>query len=563
MTAIEAAGEKDLLSNPRASAASQIHGQRKAKESAKAAKKESAKEESAMNPNADSIPFGHDPDIGIYPDPDLYPLLSIARPGDARPMDLSRAIKGYGTNLPMLLDAYCRGCNPPLKPGEDDTARSAAYHRLYRRLHRLAEAGLINLEKGDSGLLWAHPKPALLYLIRQEQNSNHHKTASCQEDPGSIFAWPNKTRPERIDAIRILNNHKMLPPDARKEIKILFDDYMKDIEDRRLVLGDPDNPDNLLILPYLNRFNNIGRKVELLKKYDKIFCKSREYYQDGVFLTLTTDPKRFKSLWHANRHFQTALNRFWSVLQKRFGFRLPYIAVYEFTPGKNASGDPKNSGLLHAHIILFGRKWIGKSQDISDIWSKCGQGEIVKLMALRNDPQYGWLWTRAKPEDAGGRDPQQYLKKYLVKALYDPEGFELYWSFNKRFYSYSRRLYDPDAPYRSPSGITWVFLGSWPWDSIPPMHDLETRYRPKPPPEAVKPPLPGIPESVAATWPQLSRLGRFRAFLQARGLLEFRSALDLYNERKIGALSGVAVPPSPAPEINDATGEPWQLSDFM
>ena len=130
MTAIEAAGEKDLLSNPRASAASQIHGQRKAKESAKAAKKESAKEESAMNPNADSIPFGHDPDIGIYPDPDLYPLLSIARPGDARPMDLSRAIKGYGTNLPMLLDAYCRGCNPPLKPGEDDTARSAAYHRL-------------------------------------------------------------------------------------------------------------------------------------------------------------------------------------------------------------------------------------------------------------------------------------------------------------------------------------------------------------------------------------------------------------------------------------------------
>jgi hypothetical protein len=71
--------------------------------------------------------------------------------------------------------------------------------------------------------------------IRQEQNSNHHKTASCQEDPGSIFAWPNKTRPEHIDAIRILNNHKMLPPDARKEIKILFDDYMKDIEDRRLV----------------------------------------------------------------------------------------------------------------------------------------------------------------------------------------------------------------------------------------------------------------------------------------------------------------------------------------
>lgn len=493
--------------------------------------------------------------------------LRIARPGDAQPMDLGRAIKGYGTNLPHLLDTYCRGCNPPLKPGTDDKAINAAYHRIYRRLRKLAADGLINCEKGPDGLLWATPKPALFNLIRQVQNSNRRKTGPSDDNkPRSIYAWPDKCRPERIEAIKILNQYQMLPPDARKEVTDLFGEYMDDVADRRLVLGDPDNPERLLVLPYLNRFNDQGRKVALLKKYDQIFLKSREYYQDGVFLTLTTDPGRFSSLWHANRHFSKALNRFFALLYKRFGFRLPYIAVYEFTPPRDGDGNPKRSGLLHCHMILFGRRWLMKSSEISRIWDSCGQGIIVKPMALRNDPQHGWLWTRAKPADSRGRDPQQYLKKYLVKALNDREGFDLYWAFNKRFFTYSRRLYDPETPYRSKSGISWIFLGSFPWDSIPPTETLNRR-RPRPPPEAPGPPLRGRPETPAGDRIPLTRLGRLREDYRRRGLLEFRTALEIYQEQARGALAIVddaSVDASGDQEsINPATGEAWSLADFM
>lgn len=482
--------------------------------------------------------------------------LRIARPGDAQPLDLGRVLTGYGVNLPSLLDTYCRGCNPPLKPDKDDKARKAAYHRIYRRLHKLAADGLVKLEKGPDGLVTAATTSRTLYLIRQVQNSNRRKT---DEGKPSIYAWPNKCRPERVDAIRVLNQYQMLPPEARKETGDLFGDYMEDINDRRLVLGDPNNPERLLVLPYLNRYNNQSRKIDLSKKYDQIFTKTREYYSDAVFLTLTTDPGRFTSLWHANRHFSIALNRFFALLKKRFGFRLPYIAVYEFTPPYDKDGKPKRSGLLHCHMILFGRRWLMKTSEISKIWDRCGQGIIVKPIALRNDPQAGWLWVREKPKDATGRDPQQYLKKYLVKALRDEQGFDLYWAFNKRFFSSSRRLYDPQAPPRSKSGIVWVFLGSFPWDSIPDTYTLNRR-RPRPPPVEVGPPLLGRPETPGPDRIPLTRWGRLREDYRRRGLLRFRTALDIYRERK-ASVDDARQPPGG--DVNPDTGRPFSLADFL
>ncbi len=492
-------------------------------------------------------------------------LLRIDRPGDAEPMDLGRVLKGYGVNLPHLLEVYCAGCNPPLKPGRDDKARKAAYHRIYRRLHKLAAEGVITCQKGPDGLVIATPDKQLFYLISQEQNSNH---ANQDNGKRSIYAWPKNCRPERIEAIKVVSRYQMLPPDARKETGVFFGEYMDDIADRRLVLGAEDNPENLLILPYSNRFNNQGRKVEALKKFDAVFEKSREYYSGAVFLTLTTDPKRFSSLWYANRHFSIALNRFFSFLQKRFGYRLPYICVFEFTPARGKNGEPKRSGLLHAHIVLFGRRWLMTNQQISDEWSRCGQGMIVHAMAMRNDPQHGWLWTRAKPEDCGNKDPQQYLKKYLVKALYSSDGYDLYWVFNKRFYTYSRRLKPAPRPRSRRPGRRWLFLGSFPWDSIPPSWELERRL-PRPPPEATGPPLLGRPETPAGDRIPLTRWGRLREDYRRRGLLRFRTALEIRRDEEArGALAPVDDASSNATSgdqssTNPETGRPWSLADFM
>lgn len=496
--------------------------------------------------------------------------LRLARPGAAKPMRLAwrsagGVLKGYGVNLPSLLEVYCRGCNPPLVQGRDDKARKNAYHRIYRRLQKLADGGIIDLGKGPDGLVYARPTNRLFYLIRREQNSNSINGGNQKR---SVYAWPKKCRPERIDAIRVLNTWKMLSPEAREEIGEHFDSYMSDVKDRRLVLGSESNPEDLLVLPYLTRFNNYPKKVEASKKYDAIFEKSREYYTDAIFLTLTTDPGRFTSLWHANRHFSVALNRFFSYLKKRLGFRLPYICCFEFTPARDKDGQPKRSGLLHAHMILFGRRWLMTTGEISREWDRCGQGIIVKPMALRNDPQHGWLWTRAKPEDCAGRDPQQYLKKYLVKALKDGEGFDLYWAFNKRFFTWSRRLKPDDAAgrRRSRSARVWVFLGSFPWDSIPDTHTLNRR-RPRPPPVEHGPPpvehgppLLGRPETPGPDRIPLTRWGRLREDYRRRGLLRFRTALEIYREQRTAPVDD-ASPTRTGGEVNHETDRPFRLTD--
>ena len=476
-------------------------------------------------------------------------------------MDLGHVLKGYGVNLPHLLEVYCAGCNPPLKPGRDDKARKAAYHRIYRRLHKLAAEGIITCQKAADGLVTAAPTNELLYLISREQNSN---PANGEKQKRSIFAWPKNCRPERIDAIRILNEWRHLPPAARKETADHYNNYMRDIEDRRLVLGAADDRENLLVLPYSNRFNNKGRKIEAEKRFDAIFVKSREYYTDAVFLTLTTDPGRFTSLWHANRHFSKALNRFFAFLQKRFGYRLPYIAAYEFTPAAGKDGKPKRSGLLHAHMVLFGRRWLMTNQQISDEWSRCGQGMITHAMAMRNDPQHGWTWTRAKPTDHGGKDPQQYLKKYLVKALNSGEGFDLYWAFGKRFYTYSRRLKPDERAARRRSARVWIFLGSFPWDSIPDTYTLNRR-RPRPPPVEVGPPPLGRPQTTAGDRIPRTREERMREDYRKRGLLRFRTALELYRERFPGKTTVDDASPRAGGDVetNPATGKPYSLADFL
>jgi hypothetical protein len=114
--------------------------------------------------------------------------------------------------------------------------------------------------------------------------------------------------------------------------------------------------------------------------------------------------------------------------------KLPYLCVREF----------QRNGNVHYHIIIFGISWLKRNDDISRIWQEYGQGKITKINKIRWNQERGYIWAEGQaPEDAKGRQPLEYLKKYLLKGQYaekNPEAALLYWVFNSRFFTYSSSL---------------------------------------------------------------------------------------------------------------------------
>ncbi len=114
--------------------------------------------------------------------------------------------------------------------------------------------------------------------------------------------------------------------------------------------------------------------------------------------------------------------------------KLPYLCVREF----------QRNGNVHYHIILFGISWLKRNDEISRIWQQYGQGQITKINKISWNQERGYTWAAGQaPEDSKGRQPLEYLKKYLLKGQYaeqNPEAALLYWVFNSRFFTYSSSL---------------------------------------------------------------------------------------------------------------------------
>lgn len=251
----------------------------------------------------------------------------------------------------------------------------------------------------------------------------------------------------------------MLSEENRFEISQQFDTYLDDVTNRSVILclkdqkGNPEAP--LYFLPYKTRFTSFDRKKANLNTFESIWKYAGLKYKTAVFLTMTTDPKMHGSVLAANQHFYKALNRYLSLIQKRLGFRPKYLNVHEFT----------QKGLLHSHIILFGIDYLTHYRQLSKDWKKCGQGRIVYVYGLRFNGQ-SWNWNKSKPRDLKNNGTVDlYLKKYLKKALFEADELELYWTFNKRFFTYSRALRPASAP-PGRLGPAYHFIGSAPSDMI-------------------------------------------------------------------------------------------------
>lgn len=384
------------------------------------------------------------------------------------------------------------------------------YMRLYRAAHDLQAFGFAQLKKdGENysnlaidgknnprlrtdGFLWIQINREKIHkLICKDAETLRSGTAGkdliegyCEiptdviepkkqprQHKKDIYAMPKNVNGPRKAAIRYLMGVKMLDWKENEQDRLhkrkgrgpyhdarflidLFRLYSDDTLRKIIVLMN-NLTGETLGSDYSTRFNDFQKGIDKLRSYEYAHDKSLVDYSKAVFLTLTTDPKRFPSLWHANRHMGEAFNQFVQNLTNKLGKRskrLKYMAAAEYT----------KTGLLHLHILIFDRTHLFSADGeveqamISKIWSNCGQGEIVKAYGLKNTELEGgkreWRWYgREQPKDAKGMNGGDYLKKYLKKCMlaiidnYNEPANTLfpYWAFNKRFFTCSRSFLPP------------------------------------------------------------------------------------------------------------------------
>jgi len=266
--------------------------------------------------------------------------------------------------------------------------------------------------------------------------------AACTRPYIQFVYAPKNVRNERLEAIRICRGiKKEMTKSDRREVAAQFNRYNDRVTDKIILLLDKQSGD-LLGAEYSTRFNDSRKAAIALNRYDLVVKKSLEKYWDAAFLTLTTDPERFfGDISHANRHLAEAWNKFMSYLTKRHGGKRPeYITSYEYT----------KKGLIHLHVIFF-LDWVDDIYDINEEWSRCGQGEVGYIYGLTRVIVNGtpiWRWKKGSPNGTNERNGADYLKKYLKKVAlakddrYATQGQiqSLFWVFNKRFWSCSRKL---------------------------------------------------------------------------------------------------------------------------
>jgi len=194
-----------------------------------------------------------------------------------------------------------------------------------------------------------------------------------------------------------------------------------------------------MVLPYSTRFNSVPKQITLRENYEKAWKGGEKQYTKASFVTLTTDPKKFKNLWESNKHFQENWNKLITRLRKQTKQDLPYVCVREF----------QKNGRVHFHIAIFGihlPRTPESAKDkhfISCIWNDYGQGKItdVKNLTLK-DGVFQWARHTDKPKDCKrDQSPMSYLKKYLIKAQFDETAQFQYWIYNARYYTYSQSLH--------------------------------------------------------------------------------------------------------------------------
>ena len=225
---------------------------------------------------------------------------------------------------------------------------------------------------------------------------------------------------------------------VRETVKALARGYVEDIANKTLVLLNHKKKD-IKFLRYLTRFDyDYGKRIA--RKWKRIG------YREGIFLTLTLDPKRFCSFAQAYSGMVEGWNKISTAIRKKFPQFKGYARVTEL----QESGNP------HLHVLIFGVDFIA-IEWIRKLWEEHYQlGEQINVKKIEND-----------------KGAIRYLLKYLLKAFSGntddtiEKAFSqkaLLWAVNSRGWAVSGSLISliSQRLIQTDSGSGWVFVGAFP-----------------------------------------------------------------------------------------------------
>ena len=301
----------------------------------------------------------------------------------------------------------------------------------------------VSLES-ETDVITAYPQPAAFHLT-QESKIPTGTSTNYAKDRASACTY----------GFWSLNDVK----DARLLARD-FVTYLDSINDRRLMLQERDRDDLRLTMPYHTRFNNEHRKREQWARYNTAWEQADERYDKGVMITLTTDPKRYRSIGAMLDGLMESWGELHETLNQRYldDQRLDFIRALEF----GGSDKSDHIGLPHLHVCVFGVPYVDHAW-LKNYW-KDRHGEIVHVHGMNKRGKESWVMNTGLH---AGKSAAGYLGKYLSKTFeaigddpeelfaeldsWEPGGswpnselwkLALYWATGRQFWDCSHDLKD-------------------------------------------------------------------------------------------------------------------------
>lgn len=271
-----------------------------------------------------------------------------------------------------------------------DRSYSNTDYQFVRRFFQRSEYVALDSENGN---LRASPQPSAFHLTLSSKF------------PSSSRSYPKDRAKACVNGFWSLNDVK----NARRIAKD-FAIYLDSIDEKRLMLEEEARGDLRLTMPYHTRFNNEHRKREQWARYNTAWNKADEIYDQGVMITLTTDPKRYDSIGSMLDGLMSAWQNLHETLNQRYldDQRLDFIRALEF----GGSDKSDHIGLPHLHVCVFGVPYVDHSW-LKYHWKK-RHGEIVHIHGMNKRGNDSWIMNSGTH---AGKSVAGYLGKYLSKTF--------------------------------------------------------------------------------------------------------------------------------------------------